>query len=1552
MFVYRIRFFLAWVFIEGVLSKYQGPTFVHEPPSKVLFYNNTAAAIPCVVNGTPRPEVVWTTTDNITAVTIPGLRQMRPDGSLVFSAFRAEDYRQDVHSAIYKCSASNAVGSIVSREVHVRGVLYQAFEARVYDEFVIKGNIGVLRCNLPSHVRDYVKVTSWKRDDGLVILQQRNNDNDRYVVYPSGEMHIRVVEYSDSHFTYKCQVRNMLTRQTKESATGGRLIITDPHTQVPPRFIHVARQISSNQGELALIPCVANGHPVPTYRWSRRTSGQTVDISSSDDRRQLMNGTLLIRRISPQDAGFYVCVARGEAGEVRAETQLTVRAPLKVSMFPMVQQVSSGSTATINCSVTGHPISTIQWTKNQVPVSLSRRVVLVTRTVLQISAIERDDRGMYQCIAHNDEDSAQGTAQLSISSEPPVLLSKFEELIVKPGESVSLRCSAAGNPLPQITWYSYDVPVQDTSRIRVGDYVSREGSVISFINITRVEATDGGQYECRAVNEYGVDAFSSIVHVKGPPSIRPIRNRTAVAGQFLIVHCPISGYPIQSIRWIKGNRQLPLGRRQKVFTNGTLLIQGLDGMEDEGKYRCQVENDEGIKASVDVYLKVLVPPSISPFVFPKNPTLGTRASVSCSVPTGDPPIRISWLKDGAPLTMESGLSIEMIDDFVATLVFKSLRQDHSGEYTCVAYNDAATVNLSAPLNVNAPPRWRVEPGDQFVPVGGTTTLDCTADGRPEPRVIWKKSDEETGDYRTVISGSHIQTLVNGSLVIRDIEQDDDGRYMCEASNGVGTPLSTVVKLTVHVPAHFKQKFIAQTVRSGESVTLKCEAFGEKPMTYMWLKDKQPFGGLSHPRYMLREQMLSSGHLSELTIHVVERQDNGLYTCVASNAFGQDEKHNQLTVQERPDPPAGLEAIHTSGRKIVLRWSKSFNGNSPVVKYILEYVEGKENWNSRIKELTSDGDQLQMSIDDLKPVTQYSFRLVAENAVGRSPPSIPLNVVTESEVPGAPPKNVHAVATDSRTIHVSWEPPSKTLHHGSIRGYYIGYKVFGSSDPFVYKTVEVRDGQDRSCDVTMLRSATKYGVVVQAFNEKGAGPLTDEVVVRTLEFDPPKPPVLKITEVSSSSILLMWETTNGKETPVSGYVLHWREQGLEWLEVQLPSEKTNHKFTGLNCGTSYKFYITAFNSMGKGQPSDVISTKTEGSAPTAASEHSFITRNATTFILRLSAWKSGGCPILFFVIQYKQQRQLEWNVLSSRIEPEEEFARITNLLPSTWYSIMVTAHNSVGPTEVEYVSSTLTLMGGTIEPEIVGEKEQLKKYKNLSIIVPVSCAVIVLIAVSLAVFFLVCKKRGTRLSNHYEGVRGNDEGKGDALAMTDLEKTYDQNRESIYFPAPYATSRVPGLHRDEVGMERDGCRSLHHHSSRQSDHLYDIPQQMREDMRRHSYHMPAQDGTIEISDYGTSKAHHLQSITEEGITPCDIDDFILNEKLALGNMWNHNHRWRANEVLAHEGSYSPIHVHAQTFASDGQELSDAECDRDLRNMSDNGLKSRNVLQVNTHSVCLS
>lgn len=51
---------------------------------------------------------------------MPGLRQVLPNGNLVFPPFRAEDYRQEVHAQTYACLAKNQVGSIISRDVNVR----------------------------------------------------------------------------------------------------------------------------------------------------------------------------------------------------------------------------------------------------------------------------------------------------------------------------------------------------------------------------------------------------------------------------------------------------------------------------------------------------------------------------------------------------------------------------------------------------------------------------------------------------------------------------------------------------------------------------------------------------------------------------------------------------------------------------------------------------------------------------------------------------------------------------------------------------------------------------------------------------------------------------------------------------------------------------------------------------------------------------------------------------------------------------------------------------------------------------------------------------------------------------------------------------------------------------------------------------------------------------------------------------------------------------------------------------------------------------------------
>ncbi|GIX87025.1 down syndrome cell adhesion molecule-like protein Dscam2 [Caerostris darwini] len=106
---------------ENCAHSFRGPSFTKEPPNKIVFHNSSGAIVPCHVTGVPQPTVQWTKSDWTRLPNIPGLRHSRQDGSLVFQPFRAEEYRQDIHGAVYRCIATNSFGSIGSTEVHVRG---------------------------------------------------------------------------------------------------------------------------------------------------------------------------------------------------------------------------------------------------------------------------------------------------------------------------------------------------------------------------------------------------------------------------------------------------------------------------------------------------------------------------------------------------------------------------------------------------------------------------------------------------------------------------------------------------------------------------------------------------------------------------------------------------------------------------------------------------------------------------------------------------------------------------------------------------------------------------------------------------------------------------------------------------------------------------------------------------------------------------------------------------------------------------------------------------------------------------------------------------------------------------------------------------------------------------------------------------------------------------------------------------------------------------------------------------------------------------------------
>ncbi|CAB0016680.1 unnamed protein product [Nesidiocoris tenuis] len=96
-----------------------------EPPPRLEFSNSSGGRLDCTASGLPQPTVSWQGLDGSNVGDVPGVRRVLSNGTLLLLAFPPELYRQDVHSNVYRCTAANNVGSIISRDVHVRAGIYE-----------------------------------------------------------------------------------------------------------------------------------------------------------------------------------------------------------------------------------------------------------------------------------------------------------------------------------------------------------------------------------------------------------------------------------------------------------------------------------------------------------------------------------------------------------------------------------------------------------------------------------------------------------------------------------------------------------------------------------------------------------------------------------------------------------------------------------------------------------------------------------------------------------------------------------------------------------------------------------------------------------------------------------------------------------------------------------------------------------------------------------------------------------------------------------------------------------------------------------------------------------------------------------------------------------------------------------------------------------------------------------------------------------------------------------------------------------------------------------
>nr|XP_017031934.1 Down syndrome cell adhesion molecule-like protein Dscam2 isoform X38 [Drosophila kikkawai] len=1262
----------------------KGPVFLKEPTNRIDFSNSTGAEIECKSSGNPMPEIIWIRSDGTAVGDVPGLRQISSDGKLVFPPFRAEDYRQEVHAQVYACLARNQFGSIISRDVHVRAVVHQFYQTRVIDEFVLRGNSATLKCLVPSFVADFIDVEGWIDEAGTEIQRPLPDDSmdGKYLVLPSGELHIREVGPEDGYKSYQCRTKHRLTGETRLSATKGRLVITEPiGSKAPsvPTGVMVFQQAVPLHTTFAML-CQAQAFPVPVFRWYKFIEGTTrKQAVVLNDRVKQVSGTLIIKDAVVEDSGKYLCVVNNSVGGESVETVLTVTAPLSAKIDPPTQTVDFGRPAVFTCQYTGNPIKTVSWMKDGKAIGHSE-------PVLRIESVKKEDKGMYQCFVRNDQESAEASAELKLGGrfDPPVIRQAFQEETMEPGPSVFLKCVAGGNPTPEISWELDGKKIANNDRYQVGQYVTVNGDVVSYLNITSVHANDGGLYKCIAKSKVGVADHSAKLNVYGLPYIRQMEKKAIVAGETLMVTCPVAGYPIDSIVWERDNRALPINRKQKVFPNGTLIIENVERNSDQATYTCVAKNQEGYSARGSLEVQVMVAPKIASFDFGEEPlNYGEPASVQCTILGGDLPINVTWLLNNATIDSFHDISFSRIGKRINVLSIESVSAHHAGFYSCHAQNKAGVTAHTAQLIVNVPPRWILEPTDKAFAQGSDAKVECKADGFPKPQVTWKKAVGDTpGEYKDLKKSDNIR-VEEGTLHIDNIQKTNEGYYLCEAINGIGSGLSAVIMISVQAPPEFTEKLRNQTARRGEPAVLQCEAKGEKPIGILWNMNNMRLDPKNDNRYTIREEILSTGVMSSLSIKRTERSDSALFTCVATNAFGSDDASINMIVQEVPEMPYALKVLDKSGRSVQLSWAQPYDGNSPLDRYIIEFKRSRASW-TEIDRVIVPGHTTEAQVQKLSPATTYNIRIVAENAIGTSQSSEAVTIITAEEAPSGKPQNIKVEPVNQTTMRVTWKPPARTEWNGEILGYYVGYKLSNTNSSYVFETINfiTEEGKEHNLELQNLRVYTQYSVVIQAFNKIGAGPLSEEEKQFTAEGTPSQPPSdTACTTLTSQTIRVSWvspplESANGV---IKTYKVVYAPSDEWYDETKRHYKKTASSDTvlhGLKKYTNYTMQVLATTAGGDGVRSVPIHCQTEPDVPEAPTDvKALVMGNAAILV----SWRPPAQPngIITQYTVYSKAEGAETETKTQKVPHYQMSFEATELEKNKPYEFWVTASTTIG-----------------------------------------------------------------------------------------------------------------------------------------------------------------------------------------------------------------------------------------------------------------------------------
>ncbi|XP_065396468.1 neurofascin isoform X3 [Macaca fascicularis] len=814
--------------------------------------------------------------------------------------------------------------------------------------------------------------------------------------------------------------------------------------------------------------------------------------------------------------------------------------------------------------------------------------------------------------------------QNELTQPPTITKQSVKDHIVDPRDNILIECEAKGNPAPSFHWTRNSRFFNIAKDPRVSMRRRSGTLVIDFRSGGRPEEYEG-EYQCFARNKFGT-ALSNRIRLQVSKSpLWPKENLDPVVvqeGAPLTLQCnPPPGLPSPVIFWMSSSME-PITQDKRVSQghNGDLYFSNVMLQDMQTDYSCNARfhfthtiqqknpftlkvltnhpyNDSSLRNHPDMYSARGVAERTPSFMYPQ----GTASSqmvlrgmdlllecIASGVPTPD----IAWYKKGGDLPSDKA----KFENFNKALRITNVSEEDSGEYFCLASNKMGSIRHTISVRVKAAPYWLDEPKNLILAPGEDGRLVCRANGNPKPTVQWMVN----GEPLQSAPPNPNREVAGDTIIFRDTQISSRAVYQCNTSNEHGYLLANAFVSVLDVPPRMlspRNQLIRVILYN--RTRLDCPFFGSPIPTLRWFKNGQG-SNLDGGNYHVYEN-------GSLEIKMIRKEDQGIYTCVATNILGKAENQVRLEVKD-PTRIYRMPEDQVAKRGTTVQLECRVK-HDPSLKLTVSWLKDDEPLyiGNRMKK---EDDSL--TIFGVAERDQGSYTCVASTELDQDLAKAYLTVLGRPDRP----RDLELTDLAERSVRLTWIPGDD--NNSPITDYVVQFEE-DQFQPGVWHDHSKYPGSVNSA-VLRLSPYVNYQFRVIAVNEVGSShPSLPSERYRTSGAPPESNPGdVKGEGTRKNNMEITWTPMNATSAfgPNLRYIVKWRRRETReaWNNVTVWGSRYVVGQTPVY--VPYEIRVQAENDFGKGpEPESVIGYSGEDYPRAAPTEVKVRVMNSTAISLQ-------------------------------------------------------------------------------------------------------------------------------------------------------------------------------------------------------------------------------------------------------------------------------------------------------------------------------------------------